>query len=525
MFPQNEPAIARPAPARPNLARAAARPAAGPGSAGGFAGASDATTAAPAPVTVSAIAGDGIGPEIMAAVQRMIAALDPTIGFEACTAGAAAFAKGVTTGVPKETLASIARRRVVLKSPLETPIGHGGKSANVTLRKYFETYGNVRPARELPGIVTPFSGRGIDLVVVRENVEDVYAGIEHMQTPSVAQCLKLNSRKGCEKITRLAFELARAEARKAVTCVHKANIMKLTEGLFTRVFDEVAADYPDIEARHMIVDNCAHRLVITPERFDVIVATNMNGDILSDLTAGLVGGLGLAPSANLGDGIAMFEAVHGSAPDIAGQDKANPTALALAAAMMLRHLGRVEAADSLEHALFRSIAVDGVRTGDIAGKAQAVGTAAFTDRVIENIGRRLDGFSARPHRPLALPRLASPPPAPKSRVLVGADIFVEAALAPAELGEQLAALAETTPFRLKIIESRGAQVYPANGAETDVIDHYRCRFVARDGAKPLNDAEVLALLALIGAHHRWMHVEKLQSFDNAPAFTLAAGES
>ncbi|MGD9539121.1 MAG: NADP-dependent isocitrate dehydrogenase [Alphaproteobacteria bacterium] len=517
MLPPTEPVSARPRPL------AGAVPARNAGKPAGDAG-HERTAAKPAPVTVSAIAGDGIGPEVMAAVQRMVAALDPSIRFEACTAGAAAFSKGVTTGVPKETLASIARHRVVLKSPLETPIGHGGKSANVTLRKYFETYGNIRPARELPGIVTPFSGRGIDLVVVRENVEDVYAGIEHMQTPSVAQCLKLNSRKGCEKIARLAFELARAEARKAVTCVHKANIMKLTEGLFTRVFDEVAADYPDIEAGHMIVDNCAHRLVITPERFDVIVATNMNGDILSDLTAGLIGGLGLAPSANLGDGIAMFEAVHGSAPDIAGQDKANPTALALAAAMMLRHLGRFEAAETLEHTLFRTIAVDGVRTGDIAGKAQATGTAAFTDRVIENIGSRVEGFSTRPYRPLAMPKLAGPPAAPKRRALVGVDVFVETTAAPEALGERLAALAQGTPFRLKIIESRGAQVYPASGAETDVIDHFRCRFVANDNAS-LGDADVLALLGLIGTHYGWMHVEKLQSFDGAPTFTLAAGES
>ena len=516
MLTASEPISARPAPAHPVLARYAGEPAS--------AVIGDKAVRAPAAPTISAIAGDGIGPEIMAAVQRMVAALEPSIRWEACAAGASLFAKGVTTGVPEETLGSVARNRVVLKSPLETPSGHGGKSANVTLRKYFETYGNIRPARELPGIVTPFAVRGIDLVVVRENVEDVYTGVEHMQTPSVAQCLKLISRKGCEKIARLAFELARAEGRKTVTCVHKANIMKLTEGMLKRVFEEVARDYPEIKADHMIVDNCAHRLVIAPERFDVIVATNMNGDILSDLTAGRIGGLGLAPSANLGDDIAIFEAVHGSAPDIAGQDKANPTALALAAAMMLRHLGRFEAASSLEHALFHTIAVEGVRTGDIAGQGPATGTGAFTDRVITNLGRRVESWATRPYKPLAMPKTVSRPPAPKSRALVGVDVFIEAAIEPGELGK-LVSIVKVTPFRLKIIESRGAQVYPLNGAETDVLDHYRCRFVPDRPGKSMSDSDVLALLGAVGARYSWMHVEKLQSFDDAPAFTLAAGEA
>lgn len=517
MFTSTDALGARPLPALPALARYAGEPQS--------VVVGDKMARAMPAATICAIAGDGIGPEIMAAVQRMVAALDPTIAWEDCAAGASLFAKGVTTGVPEETLGSIARNRVVLKSPLETPIGHGGKSANVTLRKYFETYGNIRPARELPGIVTPFSGRFIDLVVVRENVEDVYIGVEHMQTPSVAQCLKLISHKGCEKITRLAFELARAEGRKTVTCVHKANIMKLTEGMLKRVFEEVAGDYPEIKAEHMIVDNCAHRLVISPERFDVIVATNMNGDILSDLTAGLIGGLGLAPSANLGDDIAIFEAVHGSAPDIAGQNKANPTALALAAAMMLRHLGRFDSATALEHALFHTIAVDGVRTADIAGRGPATETDEFTDCVIGNLGRRVESWATRPYKPLAMPKGVSRPPAPKRRALVGVDVFIEAALDPGALGKHLDAIVRPTPFRLKIIESRGAQVYPLNGAETDVLDHYRCRFVPTRGSKGLTDAEVLALLGTIGARYSWMHVEKLQSFDDVPGYTLAAGEA
>src|SRR4029079_15851256 len=222
--------------------------------------------------------------------------------------------QGLPSGVPQDTIDSISRSRVVLKGPLETPVGFGEKSANVTLRKLFETYANIRPDRELPGVVTPYSGRGIDLVVVRENVEDLYAGIEHMQTPGVAQCLKLISRKGCEKIARLAFEFARAEGRKSVACASKSNIMKMTEGMLKRTFEEVAKEYKDIQSWHVIVDNACHQLVKKPEQFDVIVTTNMNGDIMSDLTSALIGGLGFAPSANLGNGIAIFEAVHGSAP-------------------------------------------------------------------------------------------------------------------------------------------------------------------------------------------------------------------
>ena len=287
---------------------------------------------------VTAIPGDGIGPEVMEAARRVLAAVGVPIEWEDAEAGGAAFARGIVSGVPDSAIASIARTRVVFKGPLETPVGHGGKSANVTLRKLFETFANVRPVRELPGVPTRFSGSGVDLVVVRENVEDLYAGIEHMQTPSVAQCLKLISRKGCEKIIRLAFELARAEGRTRVHCATKANIMKLTEGLMKKVFEEIAPEYPGIEAKHIIIDNCAHQLVMTPQQFQVIVTTNLYGDILSDLCSGLIGGLGFSPSVNLGHDVAIFEAVHGSAPDIAGQDKANPTAMILTAAMLLRHL-------------------------------------------------------------------------------------------------------------------------------------------------------------------------------------------
>ncbi|MCS7008583.1 MAG: isocitrate/isopropylmalate family dehydrogenase, partial [Chthoniobacterales bacterium] len=300
---------------------------------------------------VTVIPGDGIGPEVIGATRKMIDATGVRIEWEEAEAGASVFRKGIASGVPNETIESISRTRCVLKGPLETPVGFGEKSANVTLRKLFETFGNVRPVREFPGVTTPFSGRGLDFVIVRENVEDLYAGIEYMQTPGVAECLKLISRKGCEKVVRLAFELARAEGRSSVHCATKANIMKLTEGFLKRTFEEIAKEYPDIQAHHIIVDNCAHQLAKKPEQFEVIVTTNMNGDILSDLGSGLIGGLGFAPSANLGDGIAIFEAVHGSAPKYAGKNVANPTAVALSGVMMLRYLGELEAASKLENAI------------------------------------------------------------------------------------------------------------------------------------------------------------------------------
>ena len=255
---------------------------------------------------VTVIPGDGIGPEVIGAARRVVDATGVRIAWEEHEAGAAVFKRGLPSGVPQETVLSIGDTRVVLKGPLETPVGFGEKSANVTLRKLFETYGNIRPVRELPGVPTPFSGRGVDLVIVRENVEDLYAGIEHMQTPGVAQCLKLMSRKGCEKIVRLAFEVAVAQGRTKVHCATKANIMKHTEGLLKKTFEQIAPEYPGIQAHHIIVDNCAHQLVRFPETFDVIVTSNMNGDILSDLTSGLIGGLGFAPGANIGNEVAIF---------------------------------------------------------------------------------------------------------------------------------------------------------------------------------------------------------------------------
>ena len=489
-----------------------------------------ATTAAgqnvPAATTfaVTLIPGDGVGPEVIASARQVLEAVGAPLAWEERPAGAAMFEAGIPSGVPAETIESIKRTRLVLKGPLETPVGFGEKSANVTLRKLFETYANVRPVRELPGVPTPFSGRGIDLVVVRENVEDLYAGIEHMQTPDVAQCLKLITRPGCERIVRFAFELARAEGRARVACVTKSNIMKLTEGMLQRVFDEIAPEYPGIAADHLIVDNAAHQLVKKPEQFEVLVTTNLNGDILSDLASGLVGGLGFAPSANIGSEVAIFEAVHGSAPRYAGKDVINPTAMLLSAVMLLRHVGLFDHGARVERALLRTLE-QGHATRDVAG-ADGIPTSRFTEEIVANLrrGSADDLPGTRTHEPVKVP--ASPrlprPTVPASRAVVGADVFVEWTGDAETLGRAMEGVAGGTAYTLKMVSNRGTKVYPDTGAMTAWVDHWRCRFVARDGEP--DDAALLALLARIGADHRWMHVEKLQVFDGEPGFTRAQGE-
>jgi len=430
--------------------------------------------------TITVVPGDGIGPECVRAAQRIVEATGAAVEWEERVAGAEVFKGGLPSGVPPETLDSISRTRVVLKGPLETPVGYGEKSANVTLRKLFETYANVRPVREMPGVTTPYSGRGIDLVVVRENVEDLYAGIEHMQTPGVAQCLKLISDKGCEKIVRFAFELAVAEGRSSVHCATKANIMKLTEGTMKRVFERVAPEYPGIQASHIIVDNCAHQLVKRPEQFDVIVTTNMNGDILSDLSSALVGGLGFAPSANIGNDVAIFEAVHGSAPKYAGKNVINPTALILTAVLMLRHLGEFDAAAAIEHAVFVTME-QGVLTRDVVGDEGATSTTDYTEAIIGNLGKRSERWQVRDVKPIRLPELRHQPDyvRPDERAVVGLDVFVESPLSSAELGASLMELTGDTKLSLVMISSR----------------------------------------------HRWMHIEKLQEFDGELGFTRDQGEN
>jgi isocitrate dehydrogenase len=479
--------------------------------------------------------GDGIGPEITAAVRRVLDAAGARVVWEEAPAGRAV---GGPAGLPRETLDAIGHTGVVLKGPLAAPAGGGTKDPNVTLRKLLEAFANVRPARGLPGVRTPFSGRGVDLVVVRENVEDLHAGVEHMQTPTVAQALKLVTLGGCARVVRFACELARDEARHKVTCATKADVLRLTEGMMQRAFAEVAAEYPELEAEHLSADNVARQLVRHPEQFGVIVTTNSHGDILGDLAAGLVGGLGVAPSANVGHDVAIFEAVHGAAPDLAGRDLANPTALLLSAVMLLRHVGDAGAAGRVARALEQTLRA-GLYTRDLATpSAKWLGTSAFADAVVARLDApaREHGDDAEAWPPATARRRAArlqpapEPPAPRrappAERTVGVDVFVQFAGSPQQLGEALASMAAGTPLRLLTISNRGTQVYPDPGGRPSLADHYHCRFVARDDmGEGLVNRDLLDLLDRVGLALRWVHVERLREFDGVPGFTQAQGQT
>lgn len=328
---------------------------------------------------VTLIPGDGSGPEVIAAAKRVVEATGVAIEWEQAEAGAAMIEK-YGTPLPEATIESIRRNKVALKGPVTTPVGTGFRSVNVAMRKTFDLYANVRPAKTYPGVITKFEN--IDLVVVRENTEDLYAGIEHMVGEDAAESIKLITRKGCERIIRYAFEFAVREGRKKVTAVHKANIMKCTDGMFLDIARQIAKEYPQIEFNDSIVDAMCMRLVMHPEDYDVLVCPNLYGDIVSDLCAGLVGGLGLTPSANVGVEGAIFEPIHGSAPDIAGQHKINPTAAILSGALMLAHLGEAEAAAHIEKAVMKVISEGKTLTEDMGGTAS---TEQFADAVIAEL--------------------------------------------------------------------------------------------------------------------------------------------
>src|SRR5947209_7522955 len=327
--------------------------------------------------TITLIPGDGIGPEVSSAVVRIIESAGAQISWETKYAGAQALEKFGST-LPDDLLDSIRRNRVALKGPITTPVGKGFTSVNVGLRKALDLYANLRPVRALPNV--PARYPALDLVVVRENTESLYAGLEHVVVPGVVESLKIITEKASTRIARYAFEFARREGRRKITAIHKANIMKLSDGLFLECFRNVSRDYPEIEADDKIVDNACMQLVMRPEQFDVMLLENLYGDIVSDLCAGLVGGLGLVPGANIGERGAVFEAVHGSAPDIAGQNVANPTALLQSGVLMLRHIGEREAADRAERAMLKVYREGKVRTRDVGGTAR---TNEFARAVVE----------------------------------------------------------------------------------------------------------------------------------------------
>ncbi len=330
---------------------------------------------------IAVLPGDGIGPEITDAVLRILGEAGFEAEYRTFDAGAPAIARGLPP-MPEEAVEGIIACGVALKGPTTTPVGGGHKSANVTLRQRLDLFANVRPSKTLPGIKGPFSDIRIDLIIVRENTEDLYSGIEFQPHPDVAQAIKVITRPGCRRLCRYAFEMTKLQGRKRVTAVHKANIMKLTDGMFLEEFYRMAEEYPDLKADDIIVDNCCMQLVTRPEQFDVLVTENLYGDIVSDLCAGLVGGLGFAPGSNIGERYAVFEAVHGSAPDIAGRGIANPTALLFSALLMLRHLGENTTANRIGRAVYKVLAAGKVRTGDMGGTAN---TREYVDAILAEL--------------------------------------------------------------------------------------------------------------------------------------------
>jgi isocitrate dehydrogenase len=485
------------------------------------------------PVTVAH--GDGIGPEIMAATLRILEAAGAPLKFEEIEVGEAVYRRGVSSGLGAEAWESIRRNRVLLKAPITTPQGGGYKSLNVTLRKSLGLYANVRPCVAYAPFVHTRHPR-MDVVIVRENEEDLYGGIEHRQTDEVVQCLKLISRPGCERIIRHAFDFARRNGRRKVTCMTKDNIMKKTDGLFHQVFDEVAREYPEIENEHLIIDIGAARLADTPEMFDVVVTLNLYGDIISDIAAQVAGSVGLAPSANIGREAAMFEAIHGSAPQIAGQNVANPSGLLLSAVMMLVHLGLPEYAEKVHNAWLRTIE-EGIHTADIfggEGSRLLVGTREFADAVIERLGQEpkklavvryaLDGAGESTE---AEPVVAGRNPAAVKQ-LVGVDVFLHwRGSDPITLAESLKE-AEDACLPLSMITNRGVKVWPNGFPETFCTDHWRCRFHATPtGPCEMNISpkQVLALLKRIDALGLdFIKVENLYTFDGEPGYSLGQGQ-
>lgn len=476
------------------------------------------------PVTIAY--GDGIGPEIMEASLRVLEAGGAALAPERIELGEAVYKAGHSSGIAPQSWDSLRRTGVLYKAPITTPQGGGYKSLNVTIRKSLGLFANVRPCAALHPFVST-RHPGMDVVIVRENEEDLYAGIEHRQTDEVYQCLKLVSRPGTERIVRYAFEYARANGRKSVACFSKDNIMKLTDGLFHRVFREIAAEYPDIESRHWIVDIGTAKLAADPGQFDVIVTSNLYGDIISDVAAEIAGSVGLGASANIGEQVAMFEAIHGSAPDLAGRDVANPSGLLLAGVQMLSHLGQGEAATRIHNAWLKTIE-DGVHTRDVfdAGRSQAcVGTQAFADAVIARMGQcpvTLDAVHyAADARPVAVP--AAVRRAPQHKVCSGVDVFVHAAGAtPDALASLLQEVSSSSPLELTLITNRGVAVWPKGQPETFKTDHWRCRFERTGQASRAEVAGLIQSLAV--ADIDFIKTEMLFTFDGEPGYSLGQGQ-
>lgn len=475
---------------------------------------------------VSVAYGNGIGPEIMDATIKIIEATGADVWFEKVELGEDVYRQGILSGVAKEAWESIRRNKILLKAPVATPQGGGFKSVNVTLRKSLGLFANVRPCQTYhPYVHSPHPG--MDLVIIRENEEDLYAGIEHQHTDEVVQCIKLISKPGCEKIVRFAFEYARLYGRKKVTCMTKDNIMKQTDGMFHQTFDEIGKEYPDIEQEHQIIDIGAANISAYPHQFDVIVTLNLYGDIISDIAAQVSGSVGLAGSANIGEGHAMFEAIHGTAPDIAGKDIANPSGLLQAATQMLNYIGCHKEAEAIENAWLRTIE-DGVHTRDIYKEGlskELVGTSGFADAVISRLGKSPSQLRAVDYSKAVNIQLK--PYVRKKTVkkeLLGVDLFVDWSKGtPNDLAEELMKL-KTDHLSLKIITNRGVKVWPQGMEETFCTNHWRCRFQS-DNMEEISSREILDLLTQAW-HHPFdvIKTENLYMFDGKPGFSMGQGQ-
>lgn len=489
---------------------------------------------------IALASGDGIGPEIMDATLLLFkaAGVMDHAEFVPVEMGASVFAKGNSRGMTDEAIRTVEDCGILFKGPMETPKGGGGKSINVTARKLWNAYANFRVFKTLPGVETVYSkaGLAIDMSIVRENIEDTYGGVEQRLTSDVVQCKRLISAPGCDEVHRFAFQTARKLGLKKVHCGHKANIMKMSDGLFLERFRAAGRDFPEIELADVIVDALCMNLVVKPQQYQMIVLPNLQGDIVSDLCAGLVGGLGFAPSANIGSNISIFEAVHGTAPDIAGKGLANPTSLVLSGIMMLRHLGLGAQGSTIENALLATLE-SGIHTGDFGDKSKpSVGTTEFMRAIIERLGSIPKTVPAAPAPDASQPSFIRPPKPATQQVIrtfknlvthvVGCDIYLDSSLAPVALAEEMQKACADTPFKLTLISNRGTQVWPTGSIYTECVDYYRVRFELKDSVTPgtFGQARCIALLDKIAEGFTVCSYELLRIFDGMKGYSLAQGQ-
>lgn len=476
-------------------------------------------------IPVAIAKGDGIGPEIMQATLHILNAAKAPLDLQPIEIGEQVFSKGNKTGIDPSTWQILRKTKALLKAPITTPQGGGHKSLNVMIRTTFGLYANVRPCKSYyPFIQTKHPE--MDVVIIRENEEDLYCGIEYKLTPGVAQTLKFISRKGSEKIIRYAFEYAKAHNRKKVTCFTKDNIMKFSDGLFHQVFDEIAHEYPDILNEHWIIDIGAAKLADTPELFDVIVMPNLYGDILSDVGVQIAGSVGLGGSANIGQSYAMFEAIHGSAAKIAGQDSANPSGLISASVMMLSHLGCAEIATSIHNAWLFTIE-QGIHTIDVFNEktsTKKVGCQEFAHCVAENLGQLPKELKSVFHKQIPQKNLkdTSRKHEQTSRKLVGVDVYIYADTESADFISSISHINART-MHLELITNRGAQVWPEGQPETSCIEQWRCRFISADNRSVTQKDIIDILQAIDRIGLETIKTENLYSYDGKPGYSTSAG--